>query len=242
MLLPGSKMQPPKSCATKIRRATPANVMPQKTEAFSLRKRSQAYLARKAAERKAVQEARQQALPKSEQLPREYPRWFRVAKWIFGSLILGGLSFGASVYQIWGGPPWPTEPSVSAGPPSFGAAFDVPFRVENKSVFFSLTGLRLKCKVDGVLPGANTFRDNSFSAKGMNAIAPQSSAPYTCPLRGAISINGTEVTDTIRQARVTVIVQYNRRILGGIATAETGPYWWNEKTTPPHWEYGAPLK
>jgi hypothetical protein len=145
------------------------------------------------------------------------------------------------------GPPWPTEPVFLPGPPSFGAAFDVPFHVENKSLFFWLSGLRIKCKVEGIIPDQPsvtgiTFGPNFVGANGTNGIAPSSSAPFTCPLRGAFGFGNKDSTDIIRNARVTFMSEHDARFFGGPVKTEDGPFTWITTTIPPHWERGVPLK
>jgi hypothetical protein len=178
--------------------------------------------------------------------PTQMHRRLWLAAKVAALFVAGVFGFVASIYQIEGGPPWPTAPSFSPGPPSFGAAFDVPFRVENKSALVSIRGLQIKCKVEGTIPDQPTitkltFGPNFVGASGSNTIAPVTSAPYTCPLRGAF-VFGADATDIIRHARVTFIAEYDAHFIGARIAAEDGPFTWNETTVPPHWERGIPLK
>jgi hypothetical protein len=178
------------------------------------------------------------------QLIRTHPYWTAVS----GFLTFAGLLFGivSGLPAIFGGPPWPTAPVFSPGSPSFGAALDVPFKVDNRSVVFWITGLRIRCKVEGKVPDQpgmtnTTFGPNFVGANGTNAIAPNSSAPFTCPMRHSFVI-GRDVTDIIRHSRVTFISEYDGHLSFGRASFEDGPFTWNTDTVPPHWERGLPLK
>ena len=176
---------------------------------------------------------------------RMHRRLWLATKAIFGFVVV---SFGivASIYGMWG-PPWPTEPVFSPGPPSFGAAFDVPFRVENKSAFFWLSGLKLMCKVEGDIPDQPSvtgivFGPNFVTASGKNVIGPSTSVPYICPLRSAFRLGNRDAAEIIRHSRVTFLSEYESRFLAGRVKTEDGPFTLVETTIPPHWERGAPLK
>ena len=110
-----------------------------------MKKRSEAYLAKKDAKRAAAGAARAQPPIRSGALRSDRPTWIRVTEYLVGTLVVGTVGLVASVYQIQGGPPWPVGPVFVPGFPSAGNAFDVPFTVTNKSAFFSLRHLEILC-------------------------------------------------------------------------------------------------
>ena len=183
--------------------------------------------------------------PTTPQMPAHHRLWL-VAK-VLVSFFVAVIGLAASVYAIWG-PPWPTNPSFSLGPPSSGAAFDVPFQVENKSVLFGFSNLKISCKIAGFAksqlgPGFIKFGENSlFSARGTNNLPSLSSGPYTCPIRGTAKIGERDAVDLMQSAQVSFISEYDTRIFWGISHAEDGPYTWITTTVPPRWERGRPLK
>ena len=173
--------------------------------------------------------------------------WIRAAKWI-GATTVTGLGLLATIAGLWG-TPWPTAPVFSAGPPSYGAATDVPFQVENKSAVFGLSDLRVSCKVSGIAQSKTSSSfiklgsGMSFLRQGANYIAPLSSAPYTCPLRGKGGVDNSDAADVLQNVEISFATEY--RIfswLPGQFHAEDGPFTWITTTTPPHWERGEPLK
>ena len=68
-------------------------------------------------------------------------------EWTVGFVVLL-IGFVASVYQIGGGPPWPTDPTVSAQNSVDGSSLILPFTIENKSAFFPIDNVRFRCGVD----------------------------------------------------------------------------------------------
>ena len=162
---------------------------------------------------------------------------------VLASFFVAVVGLAASVYAIWG-PPWPTNPSFSPGPPSFGAAFDVPFQIENKSLLFGFSNLKISCKIAAIAK-SQFFAFNGdaiFLARGPNDLSPLSSGPYVCPIRGSFKNGEKDGFDLVQSAQVIFLSEYDRRIFWGTSRAEDGPYTWMTTTLPPHWEKGKPLK
>jgi hypothetical protein len=207
------------------------------------RKKSDAYLAKKAARRQAREEARRRELQKIEQAPKEHPRWIRVAKWIVGTVIVGSLGLVASVYQIWGGPPWPTAPAFAPGAPSFGSALDVPFIVTNKSVLFPIKKLHILCSANRIVVGPPNWqvRGISFSIPGFADLAPGQSRPYTCAFNSVVrGPNGDKMG--VLGAAITFNSEYDSSWWSGSRTkAESEMFTLETKTSPPQWVTGEPL-
>ena len=71
--------------------------------------------------------------------------------WLAGKVtavfLVGLAGFVASLYQIFGGPPWPTEPVYSPGPPSSDSPFGIPFDVANKSGVLWIKNIAIKCLI-----------------------------------------------------------------------------------------------
>jgi len=62
-------------------------------------------------------------------------------------VVLTIIALVASIYQITGGPPWPTDPIVFPEAPSNGPPFDNPFDVLNKSSVFDIKRLSIHCEI-----------------------------------------------------------------------------------------------
>ena len=123
---------------------------------------------------------------------RMHRRLWLASKAAFGfAVVIIGIV--GSVYTVVG-PPWPTAPVFSPGPPSFGTAFDIPFTVENKSAGFGISNVKITCVVTvsfiGSPEGSPPQLDRvgvqaggipaSLAAVGSGGI---SSGLYRCPLR-----------------------------------------------------------
>jgi|ERR1700722_1826345 len=158
----------------------------------------------------------------------------------------------ANLIQIMGAP-WPTEPVFSPGPPSFGDAFGIPFTVENKSAFFWLRNIKIKCVIHsaafiGPFGGAS-IDDVDVEAAGLpGSLAPvgssaTSSGVYFCPLRGIVSIGGQDIVEQAKSAQLSFESEYDKRTpWSARVTSEDGPFTLITTTQPPHWAKGIILK
>jgi hypothetical protein len=210
---------------------------------MSVNKKSQKYLAKRAAKRKATQAAQTPSPTPLGNSPRS--RWIRVAKW----LLVVGTGLVASVYTLVDGPPWPTALAFSPGPPIFAkSALDVPFDVENKSVFFGFSNLTLTCHI--IRAKAVSSRGNDLDIQGpfvrtadsTNTLAPRAHGSYTCPFRYLANIDGENAADVIKSVEIGFVSEYDRRLFWGRSRDEDGPFTLDMNTTPPHWVRGEMLK
>jgi len=220
-----------------------------------VKKKSLGYLAKKAAKRKAAQEARTQSPIPSGNSPKEYPRWIRVAKWIVGTMIVGSVGFVASVYQISGGPPWPTDPVFSLQPPSSASPFDTPFDVANKSGLFEIRELSIHCEIRFLKSKRMTvtrdFRGKLlFPSRGPNpTLAAGTVSAFTCPFREALDRNGfgAGALDEPSEAQILIVGTHEmpwwRHGFWANPHRETpAVFTLDVKTIPPRWVAGVPLK
>jgi hypothetical protein len=177
----------------------------------------------------------------SEKSPTEHRRWIRTMKWIVGTLVVANAGFVASIYQLWGGPPWPVEPSFAPGFPSSGSAFDVPFTITNKSALFSLNHLEILCGFEKVLTDKNSGLERlSISASdGKATLEPLQSATYICPLTRMFNFPGAK----IETATITFISKYDSRFpWAGKVQSQSDSFSLNTNTTPPQWMVGKVIK
>jgi hypothetical protein len=172
--------------------------------------------------------------------PAKRPRWIRVAEWILGTLILT-MGAIASVYQLWGGPPWPTVPSFSPGLPSSGPPLDVPFLVTNKSVFFRLDNLKIHCLVRLIKTTTKIFANDDVFATGSNTIEPTQSRSYTCLFNQYLRLPANE---RIVVAQIEFSSEYDHAWWpwGHRSDISSGIFTLNTNTIPPQWTPGAPLR
>jgi hypothetical protein len=184
-------------------------------------------------------------LPAEPHIPPHRRLW--LAAKVIGSFFVAVIGVIGSVYTVWG-PSWPTIPIFSPGPPSYGAAFGVPFQVENKSALFGYFNLKISCKIEGMAKsqigtGTVGFGENvTFAARGANNLSALSSGPFICPLRGYIKIGEKDAADLMQSAQITFLSEYDRSLWWGTSHSEDGPYTWITTTIPPHWEKGAALR
>jgi hypothetical protein len=171
--------------------------------------------------------------------PKERPSWLRIAQWIVGTAIVGSVSFIASVYQLWGGPPWPTSPVVDSGGPDASSAFAVPFIVKNKSAFFNMNGANVTCSLVKVATEAgSTYSDFGLKTIGGNSIGALEERPYKCvfPFTGA-------GVGKIVFAKINLRIQYSYWFFGQHPVdASDGPFTWDTTMSPPRWIKGEFLR
>jgi hypothetical protein len=172
-----------------------------------------------------------------------------VIEWIVVVLIVGGAGFVASMYQIFGGPPWPTDPIFSAESPSAASPFENPFDVHNPSGWFAVRNLFIRCDVLSLkTPLIEVGRGGILDAapRGLNPILKAGkTAVFTCPLREAMQARKLEGgLDKPSRATLAFISEFDRpwwaREFGRRET--TSIFTLNTRTDPPRWEAGIPLK
>jgi len=87
--------------------------------------------------------------PATPILPTVRRRWFRYIAGIFG-LPITVIGLIASIYQILGGPPWPTDPDVRPHDVSDNSSFVLPFTIRNRSTLFDMNHVAMTCGIDMV--------------------------------------------------------------------------------------------
>jgi hypothetical protein len=201
-----------------------------------MQQRSERYLAKRAAKRRAQQEAQKRFPREPETKPPKRRRILRIVEWTLGA----PLAVVAAIYTFLG-PPWPTTPVFSPGFPSSGFAFDVPFTIANKSVLFPLKHLQISCgMVDIRLSNGLAITGIDVTASGAegSSLGPSTSASYTCPLKRLI---GSGVT--IQAAAIDFTTKYDSRWpFMSRSESRTDPFTLNTETTPPQWTSGTPLR
>jgi hypothetical protein len=152
------------------------------------------------------------------------------------------------------GPVWPTAPSFSPGLPSFGAAIDIPFTIENRSALFPIKNLEITCVVtvsflgspDGLAPQLNNL---GVRARGLPASLASatsggfSSGAYLCPLRDAkIGFGSANAADRIKSAQLSFHTEYDAVLpWQSRSVSDEGPFTL-VTTVPQYWVKGTPLK
>lgn len=79
--------------------------------------------------------------PRQTPLQRTAPphrRWWQSTKWAIGTVV-AILGLIASVYQLTGGPPWPTKPEIHPHDTVNASSLVLPFDVRNRSTLFGMT-------------------------------------------------------------------------------------------------------
>ncbi len=152
--------------------------------------------------------------------------WHRFWKLAAGAVGVAGAL--ATLYQLAGGPPWPTEPAFSAStavtPQSAASPFDVSFTVTNESGLFAVRHMRIQCQIvplDVGLPGAPHLHidDLRIDTTAMDARLGRhgsgSSGSYVCPLRRAIKLGEVDGADAVINATVIFHTIYESGIIPG---------------------------
>jgi hypothetical protein len=84
--------------------------------------------------------------PPPAQSPRHRKLWVGVKA---AALFLVGVAgLGASIYQLGGGPPWPTDPDIHPKDATDGSSLILPFVVRNLSTVFSIKTANFLCRAD----------------------------------------------------------------------------------------------
>jgi hypothetical protein len=168
------------------------------------------------------------------------------------ALLLGMATLISAGYEVFG-PPWPISPVFSPGPPSFGAAFDIPFAVENRSAFFPIENLNIICVVTISLVGSSNGSPPQINHVGINvggtpktlatALSQEPSVgTYRCPLRGVIGAGRLDVVDQVKSAQISFHSEYDMRVPWHARTqSDDGPFTLVTTTVPPHWTRGNSL-
>src|SRR6266700_793453 len=147
--------------------------------------------------------------PQTPEEPRKptHQRFLTLLKLLVGT----PLAVLGATYTFFG-PPWPTFPVFEPGSPSSGPAFDAPFQLKNRSIWFSVTNLNVSCRIQGradskVGPGGMAFGSNvTFSASGtQHRVGANSSALFSCPIRNMLGIGNRDVADLLSSAQVTFV-------------------------------------
>jgi hypothetical protein len=149
---------------------------------------------------------------------------WRAVKAVFGFVVvLVGLIGGA--YTMWG-PPWPTEPGLVPGAPSFGSPLDVPFTVTNKSSVFSIKNLHISChgyeikvvppNFGSPAPGGGTLggwaiEGFTFSVPGNADLMPGETRPYTCVFNSVMRGVSNQTGYRIVEADIAFVSEYDAR-------------------------------
>ena len=175
--------------------------------------------------------------------------WYRFTKWLVLTVIIGGICLVASIYQLFGGPPWPTEPTFTPQAPSAASPFNNPFDVANKSGLADIRDLRIKCRMVFVRASRLTVTrffpgKLIFDARGTNPVLEAGSTrQFTCPFGEYLEGIGfgASALDYASEARIALFAEYSQ------------PRWWppaifspkrttvevfftlDTKTTPPRW-------
>jgi len=180
--------------------------------------------------------------------------WFRIAEWALGFAVLL-LTIIAGIYQITGGPPWPTDPVFSAEIASSASPFDNPFDVTNKSGLVDIRDLSIHCEILRLKSKRITVTEDFrgkllLPSRGPNPVLLAGAmSPFTCQFREAMDRIGfgADSLDDPTEAQIRLIGAYDT------------PWWWHGfwfnphretptgftldvKTIPPRWMIGVPLK
>lgn len=164
---------------------------------------------------------------------------WRVAKWALWTAPVAVLAIASGFASLWG-PPWPTAPEFSPGPPSRGQPFDVPFVVKNRSALFPIRGLSLDCHLIRASTASGTEFVEDLVSTGFDALlAPGQQRPYTCPF-GLIG----DGTSRITRAQMEFVAQYRswRPLQKRLAVFKSDVFTLDTRTIPPQWERGIPLR
>ncbi len=185
--------------------------------------------------------------PPADPPTRMHRRLWLAAKVIF-AFVASTLALIGTVYGIWG-PPWPTEPSFVPGAPSLGSPFDVSFSGTNKSAFFSISNITVRCSLScfrvltpsgvpvmTVGPKANLL----IRASGPKNLGPNETQPFTCNLRGVILAGGRDAADAFPDVEMRLNSEYDSPWLFWLRrkSAIGELFSLNKKTVPPQWVEG----
>ncbi len=110
--------------------------------------------------------------------------WFRVGEWLFGSsIVMIGLLAG--VYQLTGGPPWPSDPEIHFRDTSDGSSLILPFTIRDRSGLVDMPDVIFRCGVDLVIAqdakGQRVvIKDVAFLSGVTSLFVGKEPIPYHC--------------------------------------------------------------
>jgi hypothetical protein len=191
--------------------------------------------------------------PQAKVQTQTHRRLWQAAK-AAGIFVAGVIALLSGIYQLGGSAPWPTDPVFFPGQPSFVAAFEVPFVVENKSAFFWIKNLKITCVIPKAfarspLGSAIGFENMEAEAIGLpGSLAPTLSSRaatgmYACPLRRLGNIDGRDAVEQMVSAEISFRTEYDGRWWWQKPriVSEDGPFTLVTTTMPHRWMRGRPL-
>jgi hypothetical protein len=158
----------------------------------------------------------------------------RAVEWSIGT-VLSVLALLAAIYQLSGGPPWPTSIDIDPGPPDLSQAFNVPFVATNRSSLFSAYDTHFNCILDDVeINDTGALRDDLFIGPEPMDIGPLEAHPFRCwvPIKAIRIRHGAIRVVSFHKFRF--LVEWEWRSAPIIFT-------WDTKAVPPRWLKGRPI-
>jgi hypothetical protein len=148
------------------------------------------------------------------------------------------LAFGVGLaYGLWSLRP---VPDYSSAELTAGSPFDVAFRVENGSAWFSMSNVRVTCVVDhvrasGMPPAAVVADALRFPAGSGATLLPGESASFRCPFRALIGHPINEDPDIAQRAEIYFHARYDLPFLSLPLTDNSAHFFFNTQVLPPRW-------
>lgn len=133
-------------------------------------------------------------------------------------------------------------PSYASEEQKAGSPFDATFTAENKSLWFSMKGLKLNCVLDHVRasgrePTLIEATDVRVPAGSSSELKPGESATFRCPFRALFGLPPfAEDYSTAHRAQIYFHASYELPFIGAIRLSDNSvPYFLNTRLLPPRW-------
>lgn len=177
--------------------------------------------------------------------PRGITRWFVGEEWLLISAALGVVAIFAglmvSVHRFAGGPPWPTQPVISAQARSSTSPFDSIFLITNQSAFFDIRNLSVGCRIISARVKSSSSNDFKGSlmlpAVGLEPRVRSASAnSFTCPFRDYSELAASAgLLDDPGEAQIMLMAKYDAPWWYPYSPQVSTVFTLNTRNPPPQW-------
>jgi hypothetical protein len=145
--------------------------------------------------------------------------------------VIAGVAFGA-----WSLRPLPAYASEAV---EVGSPFDVIFRVENTSLWFKLSNLKIRCVLTHTgapdIPSIEAS-DVRFPAGNSPDLGPGESATFKCPLHAVPRSSANDELGVALRSDIYFQSEYDLPLVSSLRiTDNRGPFFLNTRLLPPRW-------
>lgn len=145
------------------------------------------------------------------------------------------VAIAGAAFGIWSLRPVPVYSSEAV---EEGSPFDVTFRVENTSSWFSLSNLRISCVLTPAGAPSQSIEANDvrFPAGNDSGLEPGKAATFKCPFRALLGASTKDELGVALRSEIYFHSEYDLPVGHSFRiTGNSGPFFLNTGFLPPRW-------